>query len=189
MEFRIVRNAIRMPAVWRLRLLQRLARWGVREETLLIVLAVAIGLGGGAATWVFKWLVDFIARVLYEAPAMAWHENLFLLPILPATGGLLMSGVRLVFRMEKSPYHGLTGVLLSLNRTGGKLPHKTALETLLASSLTIGSGGSAGPEAPVAIIGSSLGSSLGAMLGISRRNLPTLVGCGAAAGIGAVFRR
>ncbi len=178
-----------MPAVWRLRLLQRLAQWGVREETPLIVLAALIGLASGAAAWLFKWWVELLGRQFYRGPALAFHATvyLFLLPLLPAAGGLLMSGVRWLFRTGKSPFHGLTGVLLSLIRTGGKLPHKTGLETLLASGLTIGSGGSAGPEAPIAIIGSSVGSTIGTMAGISRRYLPTLVGCGAAAGIGAVF--
>ncbi len=186
---RLIHRAVRMPAAWRLHLLQRLARAGVREETLLIGLSVVIGLAGGAAAWLFKQWVDFLQFWLYAWPAQKAHATvyLFLLPLLPAVGGLLMSLSRVAFRTEKSPYHGLTGVLFSLIRTGGKLPHKTGLETFVASGLTIGSGGSAGPEAPIAIIGSSLGSSIGALAGISRRNLPTLVGCGAAAGIGAVF--
>jgi len=188
-EIPIIHRAVRMPATWRLVLLQRLARAGVREETLLIVLSVIIGLGGGLAAWVFKWWVDFLQRNFYEASVARLHATVFLffLPLVPAFGGLLMSFSRLIFRTANSPFHGLSGVMLSLIRTGGKLPHKTGLETLIASGLTIGSGGSAGPEAPIAIIGSSLGSSIGALAGISRRNLPTLVGCGAAAGIGAVF--
>jgi chloride channel protein, CIC family len=189
LELPIMKRAVRMPAVWRLRVLQNLAQWGVREETLLVVLAVVIGLASGAAAWVFKWWVDLLERWLYAGPALFFNATVyvFVLPLLPAAGGLLLSLVRWVFRAGKGPFHGMTGVLLSLIRTGGKLPHKTGLETLIASGLTIGSGGSAGPEAPIAIIGSSLGSSIGALAGVSRRNLPTLVGCGAAAGIGAVF--
>ncbi len=186
-----IKIVARMPAAWRLMVLQKLAQWGVREETLLLLMAVAIGLAGGTAAWVFKWLVEFLTTWIYETPAHAWHATqqpyIFLLPLIPATGGLLMSFIRWLFRTKPGPSHGLSNVLVALVRNGGKIPHKTALETLLTSSLTIGSGGSAGPEAPIAIIGSSLGSSLGTLAGISRRNLPTLVGCGAAAGIGAVF--
>jgi CIC family chloride channel protein len=189
MEIPLVQDAVRMPAVWRLRVLQKLAQWGVREETLLIGLAVLIGLAGGTAAWLFKSWVEWLEKSLFSAPAQGLHATVyvFLLPLFPAVGGLLVSLVRWVFRTGKGPFHGLTGVLLSLIRSGGKLPHKTGLEAFVTSGITIGSGGSAGPEAPIAIIGSSLGSSIGALAGISRRNLPTLVGCGAAAGIGAVF--
>ena len=178
-----------MPAAWRLLVLQKLAQWGIREETLLLFMSLAIGLTGGVAAWVFKWLVEFLNRWIYETPAHAWHAttHLFLIPLIPAAGGLMMSLVRLAFGTKPGPSHGLSNVLIALVRNGGKLPHKMGAETLLTSSLTIGSGGSAGPEAPIAIIGSSIGSMLGSLAGISRRNLPTLVGCGAAAGIAAVF--
>lgn len=184
-----IKKVARMPAAWRLLVLQKLAQWGVREETLLLFMALAIGLTGGVAAWVFRWLVEFLNRWIYETPAKEWHATtyLFLLPLLPAAGGLMMAAVRWAFRTKQGPSHGLSNVLVSLVRNGGKLPHKTGAETMLTSCLTIGSGGSAGPEAPIAIIGSSIGSMLGSLAGISRRNLPTLVGCGAAAGIAAVF--
>ena len=57
----------------------------------------------------------------------------------------------------------------------------------LASSLTIGSGGSAGREGPIVQIGSALGSSVGQMLKLSDDRVSNLVACGAAAGIAATF--
>jgi CIC family chloride channel protein len=81
----------------------------------------------------------------------------------------------------------VSGILYALIRKAAKLRPTLGLETLLASTLTIGTGGSAGPEAPIAVIGSSVGSIIGAAAGISRRNLPTLIGCGAAAAISAIF--
>lgn len=180
---------VRFYAVWRYRLIQRLMQWGFREETLLIFIAAVIGLASGAAAWVFKWWVEFVAHNLLEKSALAstgWLRYIVIV-LIPLLGGLLLGLAKILFRTENSAFTGLTRVLLSLIQSGGKLPHKTSLETLVCSGLTIGSGGSAGPEAPIAVIGSSIGSSLGSLIGISRRHLPTLIGCGAAAGIGAVF--
>jgi CIC family chloride channel protein len=186
----IGRRVVRMPAVWRLRVLQRLARWGVREETLLIGMAVVVGFAAAGAAWCFEEAVRLLQEH-YFVPLVARFDltgrRLWLLPLVPAVGGLLVSVVRRVFGHGHSPLHGLSAVLLSLIRNTGRLKHTLGLETLAASGLTIGTGGSAGPEAPIAIIGSSVGSIVGALAGISRTNAATLIGCGAAAGISAVF--
>ncbi|HVS70336.1 MAG TPA: chloride channel protein [Phycisphaerae bacterium] len=183
-------RVVRMPGVWRLRVLQRLARWGVREETLLILMAVAIGFAAAGAAWVFEHLVGLLQSDYFRVLAERFDLTgrwIILLPLLPAVGGIAVSVVRRAFGHERSALHGLSAVLLSLIRDRGRLKHTLGAETLLASSLTIGTGGSAGPEAPIAIIGSSVGSIIAALAGISRSNSATLVGCGAAAGISAVF--
>ena len=61
-----------------------------------------------------------------------------------------------------------------------------AIRVLVASAVTIGSGGSAGSEGPIVQIGSSVASKLGQWLHVSPRRMKTFVGCGAAAGIAAV---
>jgi CIC family chloride channel protein len=185
-----IQTVARMPAQWRLRLLQFLARIGVREDMLLVGIAAIIGVGAGAAAWLFERALHLM-REFYFLPftqgAHATTSNLFLLPLIPAIGGLLVVVVRRLFRVPHSKMHGVSAILYSLIRKASSLRPLMGLETFLASSMTIGTGGSAGPEAPIAVIGSSIGSLIGTAAGISRRNLPTLIGCGAAAGISAVF--
>ncbi len=181
-----------MVQTWRLRALQQLAKWGVREQTLLVMLAFLVGLATGAATWLFKECVEFFHHYLFvplavkSGATLHWQSYVFL-PLAPMVGGLLLVLWRKLWSRDKSPVHGLASVLLSLTRESGRLKPSLGAETIVASSLTIGSGGSAGPEAPIAIIGSSIGSLVGNSVGISRRNLPVLIGCGAAGGISAVF--
>jgi chloride channel protein, CIC family len=184
------RRVVHMPAVWRLRVLQRLARWGVREETLLIVMAVLVGFAAAGAAWFFEKCVDLLEWYYFRETVRRYDLTgrwIWFLPLLPAVGGVLVSVVRTAFGQGNSRIHGLSSVMLSLIKNSGRLKHWLGAETLLASSLTIGTGGSAGPEAPIAIIGSSIGSSVAALAGISRMNSATLIGCGAAAGISAVF--
>ncbi|MGN6368473.1 MAG: chloride channel protein [Phycisphaerae bacterium] len=186
----IGRTVVRMPGVWRLRVLQQLARMGVREEMLLIAMAGVVGVIAAGAAWCFEQCVDLLQVHYFEHLVERFDLTgrwIFLLPLLPALGGIAVSLVRLLFRRAHSTVHGLSAVLLSLIRDRGKLRHTLGIEMLATSALTIGTGGSAGPEAPIAIIGSSIGSIVGALAGISRTNSATLIGCGAAAGISAVF--
>ena len=171
---------------------QQLARWGIREQTLLIGLSFIVGLMTGVATWLFEQTVKLIENYYYTPAvklthATTWWPSYIFLPLIPAGGGLALVLWRRLWGRQKSELHGLAGLLHSLSRESGKLKASLGIETLVASSLTIGSGGSAGPEAPIAVIGASIGALCGNTLGFSRRNMPILLGCGAAAGISAVF--
>ncbi len=57
----------------------------------------------------------------------------------------------------------------------------------MTSLLTIASGGSAGPEAPVVVSGSAMGSNLSRLFKMSGQSRMTLIGCGAAGSISAIF--
>jgi CIC family chloride channel protein len=64
---------------------------------------------------------------------------------------------------------------------------RSILSPLVSSCLTIGSGGSAGPEAPVVVSGSAIGSSIAQFFGLNDRQRVTLLGCGAAGAIASIF--
>jgi len=113
-------------------------------------------------------------------------ERVWLMPLVPMVGALI-SGV-LVYRFARSAAgHGVPQVLDAIVRKGGKLPGHTALIKIVTAICTVGSGGSAGAEGPIVQAGSVLGSSIAQRLGIERRDVNTLVGCGAAAGIASIF--
>src|SRR5690606_848749 len=75
----------------------------------------------------------------------------------------------------------------SIARRGGVIPPKPALARTAASAVTLGGGGSAGSEGPVAVLGSALGSFLGQAFRFDASRIKVLVACGAAAGISAAF--
>jgi len=70
---------------------------------------------------------------------------------------------------------------------GGFIRRRVALLTSITSGLTLGSGGSAGKEGPIVQIGSAIGSGIGQLFRVSQQRLKILAGCGAAAGLAAVF--
>ena len=83
--------------------------------------------------------------------------------------------------------HGVPEVMNSVARLGGIIRPRVAAAKAVASAICIGSGGSAGREGPIVQIGSAMGSVVGQVFRMSGDRVRILVGCGAAAGIAAVF--
>ncbi|HSO18406.1 MAG TPA: chloride channel protein, partial [Desulfosarcina sp.] len=69
----------------------------------------------------------------------------------------------------------------------GLLRLRSSFSRLVSSCLTIGSGGSAGPEAPVVMSGAAIGSNIAQAFSLNDRQRVALVGCGAAGAIAAIF--
>jgi CIC family chloride channel protein len=78
-------------------------------------------------------------------------------------------------------------VVESVVRTSGFQKPSTAIEKILTSAITIGSGGSAGAEGPIVQIGAAIASGVGQLFRVARTQMPILTGCGCAAGISAIF--
>ena len=171
-----------------LRTMRRLRAWAgknVSETYFLVILAVLIGLGGGLGAVAFRWLIDAF-RHLFLDKGVELLGHPYLLPLVPAIGGLLVGFLVLRWAREARG-HGVPEVMAAVATEDGRIRPRVAIIKSLASALCIGSGGSVGREGPIVQIGSALGSSVGQLFGLSDQRLKILVGCGAAAGISATF--
>lgn len=113
--------------------------------------------------------------------------GLWLVPVATTLGGLI-TGI-LVFRLApEAEGHGTDAAIRAFHRTAGALRLRVAPVKAIASAITIGSGGSAGREGPVALIGATLGSAYAAATHHSEDERRLLLLVGLAAGIAAVFR-
>jgi CIC family chloride channel protein len=166
-------------------------RWLIRSETaLLIVLGSVVGIATGLAAVAFIWLIQnakelFFGKSLFFLNHMVTHGEYWVV-IIPAIGGALAGPIIYKFAKEAKG-HGVPEVMESVALRGGLIRPRVALAKSIASALCIGSGGSAGREGPIIQIGSTLGSAIGQLFRMSSSRVTTLVGCGAAAGISAVF--
>jgi len=106
--------------------------------------------------------------------------------LLPAAGAAL-SSLFLEKVVNEGAGHGVPEVIYSVSRYGGLLRFRSSFSRLISSCLTIGSGGSAGPEAPVVISGAAIGSNIAKYFSLNDRQRVTLVGCGAAGAISSIF--
>jgi CIC family chloride channel protein len=164
-------------------------RLGFREDGFLLVLAVLIGVVTAGAAVGFHVLIRMIRDGLYVRLAShvaLYGKGLALLIVLPAAGGLAVGLItRYVFRVREG--HGIVDVMESVIRSSGIIRPLSAIEKIITSAITIGSGGSAGAEGPIVQIGAGIASGVGQLFGIARAQMPLLIGCGSAAGISAIF--
>ncbi|PLX82494.1 MAG: chloride channel protein [Desulfuromonas sp.] len=114
-------------------------------------------------------------------------EHRWFLFLIPVIGGLV-SGF-LVFKFApEAEGHGTDAVIDAYHNKGGQIRSRVPLIKGLASIITIGTGGSAGKEGPVAQIGAGFGAFLGSRLKLSASERRILLLAGMAGGIGATFR-
>lgn len=166
------------------RFLRRLSsRLGFERDWYLILVAGVIGLAMSAASISFMlplhWLED-------AALDLSPRTLLWLVPVAPVLGGLLTGIVMYTLRSD-SGGSGVTSVMYAIHRKKSQMNLRHGVRKWIASTITIGSGGSAGAEGPIVTIGSVIGSNIAKLLRVNPQSTATLLGCGAAAGIASVF--
>lgn len=129
-------------------------------------------------------MVHYIQDYLQYRVKFPYHTTLyFIFPML----GILITAL-LVKRLLKGQLgRGLSPIIENIARKGSKIEQHKTWSHVLTSGVTAGFGGSAGLEAPIVVTGSAIGSNLGILAHLNYRERTLLLGCGAAAGISAVF--
>ncbi|HKI60213.1 MAG TPA: chloride channel protein, partial [Mariprofundaceae bacterium] len=110
----------------------------------------------------------------------------YLYIVAPVFGGLLVGWINNKILIPEQA-RVIPGVIESLSERGGRITGKKAAGELAANVIAVGSGASMGREAPTVALGAALASLLGQKLGLTEKQLRTLLGCGVAAGIAASF--
>jgi chloride channel protein, CIC family len=164
-----------------------LDRYQPPEAVVLMGTAIIVGLGAGIGAIIFRWLIDGVHGLLFDTlpttiPALG-SGALILAPVL---GGLVV-GPLVYFFAREAKGHGVPEVMEAVALRGGRIRPIVVIVKSLASSISIGSGGSVGREGPIVQIGSAIGSTVGQILHMSDERIRNLVACGAAAGIAATF--
>ena len=115
------------------------------------------------------------------------HRNPWILALVPAVGGLL-SGALVAWLAPEAAGHGTDEVIGAYHQRGGFLRLRASLVKIVASGLTLGSGGSGGREGPIAQIGAGFGSFIATRLRLGENDRRVLLAAGMGAGIGSIFR-
>ena len=161
--------------------------WKSPSYALFMGTALIVGIGTGLGAVAFRFLIQGVEWVGYDwFPRITQQWGNAYVVIIPAIGGLIV-GPLIYFFAREAKGHGVPEVMAAVALQGGRIRPVVAIVKSLASSITIGSGGSVGREGPIVQIGSALGSALGQKLGLSDDRIRNLVACGAAGGIAATF--
>lgn len=165
------------------------------------LLSIAVGVVSGLGAILFEELLRFALYHLLHLPTgfmepvrgteaaavtVLGTTRSWLFLVIPALGGLV-SGLLVFFIAPEAEGHGTDAMIEAFHRGGGYIRKRVPVVKILASALTIGSGGSAGKEGPIAQIGAGFGSFLATILKLKPRDRRILVLAGAAGGIGAIF--
>ncbi len=167
----------------------KLGRFG--EQPTLIILAVLVGALAGGANVMFRTVMGLAHQLIFLDGARLLHIDrggMFkaLLPLLPMAGAVLLIPLSLAFPGEVNGY-GFSRFLEIVNIRGGVIRIRNIFLKTIAPALTIGSGGSAGVEGPIAIIGGAVGSGIGQLFRMSEGRMKLLIAAGSAGGIAATF--
>jgi len=173
---------------------QRLLNWlafagrrlGLGREWYVMAVAAGIGLIMSGVAMAFmlplKWMEHAPERIAETNPT----AFLVIILTLPMVGALLAGIVRATISTG-AVGHGVSAVMYAIHRQQGRVSLRLSINKWLASTFTIGSGGSAGPEGPIVTIGAGIGSSIGRAIGAPPQMVGTFLGCAAAAGMASVF--
>ena len=155
------------------------------EKTILMTLALVVGLCSGAMAVILKKLIDLIRGGLtawFDAPSY----NYFYL-IYPGIG-MLLSFLFVKYVVKEDISHGVTRVLQAVSKEKSHIGARNTWSSIISSSVTIGFGGSVGAEAPIVYSGAALGSSIARLFHLSYKDVTILLGCGAAGAVAGIFK-
>ncbi|MDH3359348.1 MAG: chloride channel protein [Desulfobulbaceae bacterium] len=157
----------------------------------MLIIAITIGVTAGFANILFRTVTDLVhenifvrGHELLGIGEGGWHQ--FLLPLIPITGMLLLIPLSLMFPGEVNGYT-FTKFLRKVNLEGGYIKFRAIIIKTISTALTIGTGGSAGVEGPIATVGGALGSQVGQFFKVSGSRMKVYIAAGCAGGIGAMF--
>ncbi len=167
--------------------LNKIVAWriaNIPERYFLYILSLVIGLLSGLAALILKNLIHFVAGRLTHWFAVDGISYLYLVYPL---AGIFLTVLFVRFFIKDDLGHGITKILYAISKKASRLkPHNT-YSSMVASSLTIGFGGSVGSEAPIVLTGASIGSNLARIFKLKYKYVTLMVGCGAAGAIAGIF--
>jgi CIC family chloride channel protein len=168
-----------------------------------ILLASLVGAVAGLGAIAFQWLTATVINLTLVdlanfLPGEAAGEHRiaedptgplrpWMIVVIMTLGGLV-SGLLVFHFAPEAEGHGTDAAIDAFHNKRGAIRSRVPLIKTLASAVTLGTGGSAGREGPIAQIGAGFGSWLAARIGLSARDRRIMLAAGMGAGVGAIFR-
>ncbi len=169
--------------LWRQQLiLWRVAR--IPERQFLYLLSLVVGIVSGMAALILKNLIHFVADRL-----TSWFEvgSISYLYLVYPLIGIFFTVLFVRYIIKDNIGHGVSKILYSISRQSSRLKTHNTWSSMVASSLTIGFGGSVGAEAPIVLTGASIGSNLARFFRLNYKYVTLMIGCGAAGAVAGIF--
>lgn len=166
---------------------RRLAGWHqryMRGVNFMYIVAVVIGVLTGACAALLKWSIsavrDFFLGIFNVSEG---NYGFFILPV----AGILLAVLVTRYVVRRPMDHATDRLIDGMKNNDNDISPRLIAGPIVACSITLGMGGSAGGEDPIAYTGAAIGSNVGKAFRLRQSDLAQLAGCGAAAGIAGIF--
>jgi len=166
----------------------RLIKWrerNISNDKFILILSFFVGVFTSLAACTLKGLIHLFQYLLTNNFSVSAEQFLYLL--YPAVG-IIIAALFVKYVVKDDISHGVTKILFAISQRKSIIKPHNMWSSIVASSVTIGFGGSVGAEAPVVLTGSAIGSNLGRFFKLDQKTLMLMVGCGAAGAIGGIFK-
>lgn len=157
----------------------------IKDKQFILILAFATGLCCALAAFLLKSSIHFVQDIVKSLMANDSLNYWYL--AFPAVG-IIIASLFVKYIVKDDISHGVTKILYAISQHKAIIKLHNCWSSIVASSITIGFGGSVGAEAPIVLTGSAIGSNLGQFFKLDQRTLMLLVGCGAAGAVGGIFK-
>lgn len=157
----------------------------IKDKQFILILAFLTGIGCALAAFLLKSSIHFVQDIVKSLMANDSLNYWYL--AFPAVG-IVIASLFVKYVVKDDISHGVTKILYAISQHKAIIKLHNCWSSIVASSITIGFGGSVGAEAPIVLTGSAIGSNLGQFFKLDQRTLMLLVGCGAAGAVGGIFK-
>ncbi len=156
----------------------------ISERKFVLILSFIVGILSGLAAVLLKSTVHHTHHFLTKSFAEGFNFTFLIFPLI----GIILTVLYVKFFVKDNIGHGVSRILYALSKNNGRIKAHNNYSSIVASTLTIGFGGSVGVEAPIVLTGASIGSTLGHYFRLNFKSIALLVACGAAGAIGGIFK-
>ena len=157
----------------------------IKEKHFILIISFLVGICTATSALLLKTLIHFFQHLLTGNFNVDEANYLYLLyPVV----GILLAGLFVKYIVRDDISHGVTKILYAISQRKSRIKPHNVWTSIVASSVTIGFGGSVGAEAPIVLTGAAIGSNLGRLFRMEQKTLMLLVGCGAAGAVAGIFK-
>jgi len=151
----------------------------------MLILAIIVGVSVGLAAVIMKNAVHFVRElVVYLIDRYSFSYIYIVFPAI----GIFLTVLFINLVIKKKLGHGIPMVLYNMSKNEGKIEKHNIFSRIVASSLTVGFGGSVGLEGPIVATGAAIGSNIGQLFRLNYRQIILLIGCACTGAIAAIFK-
>ncbi|MET3875416.1 chloride channel protein [Chitinophaga sp. OAE865] len=156
----------------------------MNRNQFLLLSGILVGCSAGLAGVILKSLVHYIHYVItYKVHFSTQVIFYIVFPFL----GIVLTTLVVIWFFKGQSRKGIPAILHEIARNSSLIPPVKMYSQILQSAITVGLGGSAGLESPIAVTGAALGSNYARTYKLGYKERTLLLAAGATAGIAAAF--